>query len=325
VKELSYDFSAFRGSLRNLAAFTRAVFVLLLLLDATRQAKGDDLLPPRRDTITVDALPLALWSRQPANPRRTILLIHGSTWSARPVFDLEIPGQQRSVLAALSARGFAAYALDLPGYGATPRTESGWLDLAEADRDIQAVLRWIAEKNPNLAKPALLGWSKGAGIVQFVAQNNPSLISSLILFGDVYDPDLVDHFGDTPEPTGPAPNVPNSAQLATRHFITKEAFDDTLVKGFVEAGLKADPVHAEWHDLAQWRALDPQKVTVPTLVIQESQDPNIKPDAEARLFTRLATRDKQWVVLPNGDHVAMIEDTKDRFIAAVTAFVERPR
>ena len=53
-------------------------------------------------------------------------------------------------------------------------------------------------------------------------------------------------------------------------------------------------------------------------------DPLAKTDAQARLFAHLATSDRQWVVIPGGDHAALLEDTAPRMIEAIRAFLERP-
>jgi len=74
-----------------------------------------------------DGLPLALWARQVARPRGVILLIHGRTWSALPDFDLQVAGEQRSVMQALNQKGYSAFALDLRGYGKSPRDATGWM------------------------------------------------------------------------------------------------------------------------------------------------------------------------------------------------------
>src|SRR5712672_3450325 len=74
-----------------------------------------------------DGFTLTMWRKAPAQPRRAVLLIHGRTWSGRPDFDLQVPGESRSFMDALVAQGYAAYALDLRGYGGTPRDATGFL------------------------------------------------------------------------------------------------------------------------------------------------------------------------------------------------------
>src|SRR5262245_3416532 len=107
-----------------------------------------------------DGFQLTLWRKAPAHPRRAILLIHGRTWSGRPDFDLQVPGEQRSFMDALVAQGYAAYALDLRGYGGTPRDASGFLTPVRAAEDVAAALRAIGDR------PVLFGWSLGSMVAQ---------------------------------------------------------------------------------------------------------------------------------------------------------------
>ena len=58
-----------------------------------------------RFTVSSDGHAMAVWGRRPANPKGVVLLVHGMTWSARPDFDLQVPGMQRSVMASLVSQG----------------------------------------------------------------------------------------------------------------------------------------------------------------------------------------------------------------------------
>ena len=69
---------------------------------------------------------LALWEKRAPQPKRAIVLVHGRTWSSLPDFDLQVSGEHRSLMDALVAKGYAVYALDLRGYGATARDRTGW-------------------------------------------------------------------------------------------------------------------------------------------------------------------------------------------------------
>jgi alpha-beta hydrolase superfamily lysophospholipase len=91
--------------------------------------------------------------RRPSAPKGAVLFVHGRTWSGRPIFDLQVPGYKRSVLASFAAQGYAAYAVDLRGYGATPRDATGWLTPKRAATDISNVLGWIATQHPRCPSP----------------------------------------------------------------------------------------------------------------------------------------------------------------------------
>src|ERR1019366_8936308 len=98
-----------------------------------------------KHTVTADGYPLALWEKRAANPKGTILLLHGRTWSSLPDFDLQVPGEHPSLMDAFVARGYAVYALALRGYGATPRDATGWDTPDQSAEDLSAALAWVAK------------------------------------------------------------------------------------------------------------------------------------------------------------------------------------
>lgn len=70
---------------------------------------------------------VAPWEQRPPGPEKpagAIVILHGGAWSALPDFDLQAPGQRRSVMDALVAEGYATYALDRRGYGAITAPEA---------------------------------------------------------------------------------------------------------------------------------------------------------------------------------------------------------
>jgi hypothetical protein len=81
------------------------------------------------------------------------------------------------------------------------------------------------------------------------------------------------------------------------------------IDAYVRAALAADPVRADWRHDTEWNVLAPEAVHVPVLLFQAELDPNARTDEYARVFTRLGTADRQWVMIPRGDHAALLEDT----------------
>ena len=277
---------------------------------------------PERFTVQSDGHPIAVWARRPTQPKGSILLIHGRTWSSRPDFDLQVPGMQRSVMASLSARGFVAYAVDLRGYGETPRDATGWMTPKRATADVLNVLTWIQRQHPALPLPAVLGWSRGGAIAMMAAQNQPPRVSAFITFGFVFDPDL--QFVDVTLPEKPQMDK-NTAESAASDFITPKITPTAVIKAFVEQALKADPVLADLKGDSEYNVMKPARVTVPTLVLYGDNDPGVPHEDAGKFFARIAAGDKQMVVLPEADHAAQLEDTHDAWIAAVVNFLTRPK
>lgn len=283
---------------------------------SSRVPTGAAAAAPTRLVVTAeDGFQLTLWKKAPASPRKAVLLIHGRTWSALPDFDLQVPGENRSFMDALVRQGYAAYALDMRGYGATPRDATGFLTPARAAADVAAALRQID------GKPTLFGWSRGSMVSQLVAQRYPELMSALILFGYPFDPDS--SVPEQPEPRTPA-REPTTAKAAAEDFIAAGVITKRAIDAYVQAALAADPIRVDWRRPVEWKALAPEAVRVPVMLLQAEFDPLAKTDAHARLLSRLGTADKQWVMIPRGDHAALLEDTAPQMIAAIRAFLDKP-
>ncbi|HEY5681198.1 MAG TPA: alpha/beta fold hydrolase [Pseudomonadales bacterium] len=268
--------------------------------------------------VIVDGVPLAVWRKAPASAKRVVLLVHGRTWSARPNFDLNVPGEDLSLMDGLVEEGIATYALDMRGYGDTPRDASGWLTPSRAAADVIAVLEWIAQRNPGLPGPYLFGYSRGAMVAQLAAQQQPGRISGLIVFGYPLRQDsAVNPPGLTTEPA----RIANSAADARSDFIAPGAARRETIDAFVESALKHDPVRVDWRAYPEWLALDAARVTVPTLLVDAEHDPLTDPKVLSRFFAGLATADKAWVSIPGADHAAFLEEPRDYFRRAVAAFM----
>ncbi len=307
-------------SLRLTRRPQRAFALIALLAWAPMAASAQR--APTKLTVTADGHPLALWMRAAAKPKGAIVLLHGRTWSALPDFDLQVPGEYRSVMQALVARGYTVYALDARGYGTTPRDSTGWLTPNRAARDVAAVLRFVAARHPSLPKPTLFGWSYGSMVAHLTAQNNPDLASAVILFG--YPRGADTQMPAATEPTLP-PRETNTAKNAASDFIAPHVITSKAIAAYVAVALKADPVRADWRGLQEWNALSMPKLTLPTLLMHGELDPYAPIAVQSGVFAALGNADRQHVILAGGDHAALVEDTMAAFIAAIVNFIERPR
>ena len=124
------------------------------------------------------------------------------------------------------------------------------------------------------------------------------------------------------DPETPA-KKPTTAEGAAEDFIAPGVMSKRAIEAYVAAAA-AYSVRMDWRRDTEWNELSPEAVHVPVLLLQAELDPLAKTDAHAKLFARLGTVDRQWVVIPKGDHAALIEDTAPRLIAAIRAFVDRP-
>ena len=290
--------------------------LLLAVLTPARAAA------PKENLVDFDGQNLAVWEKRPERPKAVIVLLHGRTWSSLPDFDLQVPGEHRSLMDAFVARGYIVYALDLPGYGKSPRLPSGWLSPDEAVEALATTLRWVGEHSCLPGKPALLGWSNGSCVSHLLAQRHPELISNLILFG--FPADVMNRPIGPAMPDKPA-RAPTTRKGALSDFITPGSISDEAKEAYVAAALASDPVRSDWRHLEQWRQIDPAGIKVPVLLLQGEFDPIAVTEQQARAFVRFGNPDRQWTILAGGDHAALIENTQPAFVAAVANFLERPR
>jgi pimeloyl-ACP methyl ester carboxylesterase len=274
----------------------------------------------QQHTVSSDNHPIAVWEKSPANPVGAIVLIHGRTWSALPDFDLQVDGEELSLMDGLVDEGYQVYAIDLRGYGATPRDDSGWNTPDKAAHDTRAVLEWIIETTG--ARPAVLGWSNGSLVTQLAAQRWPHLFSDIILYGYPADPAM--DISKFPQMPADPPRQANTAENAASDFITPNTISEAAIAEYVRHSLAADPIRVDWNQLRQWGELNPAKVSVPVLLIQGEHDPLTPDENQARLFTGLGTADRQWLTLPNSDHAALLETAQVRFIQSIVDFLQRP-
>jgi len=272
-----------------------------------------------KNTVLADGHPLAVWSK--SNPKATeaILLVHGRTWSAIPDFDLQVEGEDLSLMDGLVEQGYTVYAIDGRGYGDTPRDSTGWFTPDRAAKDIAVVLGWMANQKNWESPPHLFGWSMGSTMSQLTAQRHPELISSLTLFGYWKDSDQV--FPDEPSNAKPAMS-PTTAEAAASDFIVPGSISQKAIDAYVKAALKSDPVRVDLNRYDQFNELNPAKVKVPTLILQGEFDPIGPTETQAKLFTKLGTAHKQWTVIPGGDHAAFMETPRDYFIHALVNFLQ---
>jgi pimeloyl-ACP methyl ester carboxylesterase len=289
--------------------------------DAT-DPEGAATLPSTPEALVVkadDGHELRLWALLPTGERterRAIVLVHGRTWSSLPDFALRVgEDSSLSLMHAFASRGVAAYALDLRGYGGTARDASGWAEPDRAAADLFAALELVKQREGQA--PDLLGWSMGALVAQLTVQRHGDAARSLVLYG--YPRDL-DARTSMAEGSGAPAKQPNTETAARSDFITAGTVSEAAINAYVAASLAADPVKVDWRATEQFDALDPAAITIPTLVIYGVHDPIAKQLWQAKLFTRMNVADRQWVVIPNADHAAHLEQPS-RFMIALASFL----
>ena len=296
-----------------------AVQVLLLAFCLANHGWAAETAELRRHTVMSDGHPIALWEKSAVDAREAILLVHGKTWSALPDFDLQVDGEDLSLMDGLVAEGYAVFAIDLRGYGETRRDDTGWFTPNRAADDLANVIDWIAASNDWALKPHLFGWSYGSTHAQLMVQRHPDRVASLTLFGYWRDDDVelpVDDPNRKPE------KARNTAEAAASDFVTPGTISQRGIDAYVAQSLAADPVRVDIKHLDHNNALDASRIQVPTLVIAGEFDPTAPASYQAKLYARLGTGHKQWVTVPGADHAAILESSRAYFIHELVGFLQ---
>jgi pimeloyl-ACP methyl ester carboxylesterase len=298
------------------STITLILFFFVSLHSSLTHAQKAELVRHRVDS---DGHPMAVWEKSAANATQSILLVHGRTWSSVPDFDLQVKGENLSLMDGLVEKGYAVYAVDLRGYGKTPRDKTGWVTPDQTATDLANVLSWLAKQKNWSIKPHLFGWSMGSTHSQMLAQRDPDLIASLTLFGYWKDSDMLIPPDSEHHKQGYTKTTP---EAAASDFILPGTISQKAIDAYIKLALEYDPIRTDYKNMEQFNELDPSKVITPTLILQGEHDPIGPTEIQAKLYTRLGTAHKQWVTVPGGDHAAFMETPRQYFIDALVSFLK---
>lgn len=270
-------------------------------------------------TVLSNGHSLAVWEKKAESAKGLILFVHGRTWSGVPDFDLQVEGEDLSLMDGMVEQGYSTYAVDLRGYGGTPRDSTEWVSPDIAAIDILNTLNWISAENDN-RKVHLFGWSMGSTLSLLATQKNARDIASLTVFG--YWQDLDFKIPESPSDIQLQKRV-NTAENAASDFITPGSISQKAIDTYVKMALESDPIRVDWRFGSQYNSIDPSLITKPVLILQGEFDPVSPTTNQAKLFTRLKSSDKSWVVISGGDHAAFMEAPRKHFIHSFTSFINR--
>ena len=288
---------------------------------------GESLSPKKpliKHEVQFNNHPFAVYEKRAAQPENVIVLIHGRTISALPNFDLHVGSKNKSFMDALVESGFNVYAIDLRGFGNTPRDQSGWNTPEKAASDVKEFLKWVANRHPQNSKPSLFGYSLGSLVSHLVVQKSPELVSDLILFGHPisYLNKIKQRSKDDDQAPVKHLRKPNSVEWSSDGFIL-ESTTQAVIDAYVVACLKADPVLVDWDQIQQWRQLDPAKVSTSTLLINGIHDPHAPVETLSPFFKKIKSADKAWVIISKCGHNVHLEDGATRLVNGVVNFIRR--
>ncbi len=278
---------------------------------------------------------------------RTLLLMHGATFSSGSLFDAPMGGA--SFMDQLAIAGFDVYAVDVRGYGASTRPPDmeGAVDpstqpvrIETAICDLGTAIDHILEYR-RLDQLNLIAMSWGGSVAGSYTAKNDGKIKRLALIAPLWlreTPGRIDQGGDLPayrevdlckyEGTwrAAAPKDQGDALIPPGWFSVWA--ENTLAIG--PRGALPNTILAlsgAIHDIREYWAAgrpfyNPGEIRVPVLLIHAEWDVDVTFDTARDFFSRLtAAPYRRWIEIGQGTHMVILEKNRWQAINSIIEFL----
>ena len=282
-------------------------------------------------------LRLHIRAHEDAPDRRPVLFVHGATYASR-LYDIPHPGA--SWLRATADAGFAAYALDIRGYGLSRSTALevatvSYARASDAIRDIDDAVGFICARH-GIDRLRLVGGSWGSiTIALFASTIGAKRVERLVLYAPIFAESNAGWLELLADPSDPARLNP---EFGATRLITETATrtrwdaeipdgaewrDEAVFQALVQSSLADDPQSGSQNPpafrapngtfLDLWDAFnvrplyEPAAIKCPTLLIRGGADPTSNRSDALGLFDKLGAEDKEYIEIANGAHFVSAE------------------
>ena len=275
---------------------------------------------------------LALYRKRVGNGKLPVLImVHGSSTSARTSFDLIVPGAgEYSMMNVFAQDGFDVWTLDHEGYGKSDRTE-GNSDIASGVEDLKAAVAVIA-KETGQARFHFLGESSGALRAAAYAMVAPEHAGRLVLAAHTYtgkgSPTLAKRaegleFFKTHNRRPRDKAMIESIFTRDRPGTTDPAVPAAVVKMEMVYG-DTVPTGTYLDMTSRLPVVDPAKILSPVLVARGEYDGIATMEDLLDFFAKLPNGDKQFSVIAGAAHALATCKARFAFWYAAKAFLTMP-
>jgi len=260
-----------------------------------------------------------------------LFLVHGSTFSSRGSFDLQVPGHASySMMDHFAGLGFDVWTMDHEGYGRSTRTESH-AGIMVGVEDLKAGLP-VVERVTGQRSVMMYGGSSGAIRAAAFAAAEPARVERLIL-------NAYTHTGES------APEIDRRRAQAERYKansrrpITRAGIQRIFERDM--PGVSAQPVidalaayelafgdtvpSGTYLDMAvNLPMVDPVQVKCPVCMIRAEVDGNASEEELLRFYAALPNKDRQFIMIAGQAHAGGHGLNRHRLWHAVHAFLTYP-
>ncbi|MBV8575563.1 MAG: alpha/beta fold hydrolase [Acetobacteraceae bacterium] len=280
---------------------------------------------------------LAMYRKRPGAPHPgeqplpVLFLVHGSSNSALPSFDLTVHQQgDYSLMDALAQRGFDVWTMDDEGYGRSSRS-SGNSDIASGVEDLKAAVDVIARETGQ-SRLHFFGESSGALRAAAFAMARPERVDRLVLEAFTYtgkgSPTLAKRAGALDFYR--THNRPPRGRDMIRSIFTRDK-SGTSDPAVAEALADAELVYGEtvptgtYLDMtANLPLVDPEKVLCPVQLVRGEYDGIATLDDLMDFYQKLPNGDRQLVTIPGAAHAVSLSLNRQMLWHVMAGFLTMP-
>jgi pimeloyl-ACP methyl ester carboxylesterase len=278
---------------------------------------------------------LFLWEKyagDPSGAEGIVLFVHGSSMASQPTFDLKVPGHpDSSVMEWFAVRGYDCWCVDMEGYGRSTKDRDNNAPIAQGADDCLAAATYI-RKLRGERELLVYGISSGALRAALFAQRHPGLVKRLALDAMVWtgegSPTLAERRKKLPE--FQARNRRPIDRAFVHSIFTRDhpgTAEKAVVDAFADEILKLDdsvPTGTYVDMCARLPVVDPEKITVPTLVMRGEYDGIASFADLLAFFEKLPNPDKQFAVMPGIAHASFQQKNYALVYHLLLSFFSQP-
>ena len=263
--------------------------------------------------------------------RPVLFMVHGSSNSARTSYDLQVPGQQFSMMDVFARYGYDVWTMDHEGYGYSSRS-SGNSDIKSGVEDLKLAAE-VVKRETGQSKAHFFGTSSGAIRAGAYAQAQPDRVDRLVLSAFTYkgtdSPTLADRSKQLEYYRTHNTRLRDRAMIQsifTRDNLAS-SYDPAAVNIMADQELKFGdqvPTGTYLDMTSNLPLVDPTKVLSPVLLIRGDHDGIATVEDLFDFFRQLPNGDRQFVIVKETAHNPTMGKNRFLYWHAVNAFLTMP-
>jgi alpha-beta hydrolase superfamily lysophospholipase len=286
----------------------------------------------RKDDVKLAMFRKRLGPPQAGETARPVLfLVHGSSVSARPSYDLSVPGHgDYSLMDEFARRGFDVWTVDHEGYGRSTVT-AGNSDIASGVEDLKAATDVVARETDQ-TRCHFFGTSSGALRAGAFAVARPDRVDRLILSAFTWKGE------GSPTLTKRAEALayyrthnrrPRDRDMI-RSIFTRDkpgTSDPAVAEALADAELQygdSVPTGTYLDMTANLPVVDPLQIPAPVLMVRGEHDGIATEDDLLAFYRNLANPDRQFAILAGMSHSVALGTNRHQLWHVIHAFLTLP-